>query len=370
MSPIAAKKVINLYNDPQVDNELYQRLANDLAQGVDLSVRKTMLMLAQGRQRPLRIDNISKVIVKHYGSRLGEVTRLERAIGRRRTDVPVARNRSFAEVAPVRSKGTAIWELRRFAERNPRASGRMMKREFGYAKQLFDKKYGEQLRHSINPSLIIPEAPEPGEPPFVSLTFQIHEVFCNKETSPTWGKDEIRLGAVPVDEFGRFLVPDFFVKNFDTGDTKVYSPPKKIWKFPIVGSPDTFPKGWGIYVSMAEEDCGGFADFLAELWDAVGEYVEDVLRSAGALAGASVGGALAGPIGALIGALIGFLIGWIVDLIVEGLQDEIFKPRLAMVGLPSDIADFGGSDQSPIASLVFKGHGGKYTVDYNWALSK
>jgi hypothetical protein len=41
-----------------------------------------------------------------------------------------------------------------------------------------------------------------------------------------------------------------------------------------------------------------------------------------------------------------------------------------MIGIPSNTADFGGSSKSPMHSIVYKDFGGKYTVYYDWELSK
>ncbi len=209
------------------------------------------------------------------------------------------------------------------------------------------------------------------------LKFRLHEVKCVDETDPEFfGSDKIALGGASVDDEETVKkISQFTVGNFDDGDKKKYDPLKVLASFDL--SNGTYPKTFGVFVSLAEKDNGGFGDFLNELYDSIKAEVVLVLAALGAAAGpligaaigGSVGTAIGGPIGTIIGVLAGLILGALVAWIASLLQDDIFEPQVATVTLPDAAAKFtGNSLVSPLLSFNFEDFGGKYRVKYSWEL--
>jgi len=208
---------------------------------------------------------------------------------------------------------------------------------------------------------------------YSKLRFMLRDVYCVDETNPEGGHDEIKLGAITVDaEENRKRIRGFKVMDFNESDPnkrrKNY-PDKCLQEFPIIGGPDTFPKGYAVYVCLAEADEGGFGQFLWDLYEAIEPYVKEICAAAGALVGAELG-SFGGPIGGLIGAVLGFIIGAIIGWLVEIMEDDIFQPRLAAIGLSSATANFYGSEVTGRKYLRFRDHGGEYVVFYQWELAQ
>jgi len=86
------------------------------------------------------------------------------------------------------------------------------------------------------------------------LKFRLHEVKCVDETDPEmFGSDEIALGGASVDDEETVKkISQFKVGNFDDGDRKQYNPVKVLSSFDL--SNGTYPKTFGVFVSIAEKD--------------------------------------------------------------------------------------------------------------------
>lgn len=207
-----------------------------------------------------------------------------------------------------------------------------------------------------------------------NLLFKLHKVKCLDETNPEWpGSDTIAMGGVTLDDkMVESVISEFRVgSGFDDGDSKSYNPARVLKSFSF-GSGGVFPKAYAVFLTIAEKDGGGFASFLAELYEAIKDKLGEVFAAVGGAIGAAVGGAiggtLGGPIGILVGAAIGYILGKLVSWIIGIIQDDMFEPQVAMCEFGSIKATFNGSLQSPVQSLYFNNHGGRYQVHYNWEI--
>jgi hypothetical protein len=101
---------------------------------------------------------------------------------------------------------------------------------------------------------------------------------------------------------------------------------------------------------LAEEDEGGFGDFMQALWEKVGaEVVTAVGAAVGAAIGTAVGTCLAGIIGTIVGAVVGAIIGWLINLVDN--PDDLISVQTWILYLASDTqASFNGLDiHGPVA---------------------
>jgi hypothetical protein len=208
------------------------------------------------------------------------------------------------------------------------------------------------------------------------LKFEVEKVKCVDETDPEFlGKDHIHMGGTQVDDKeNQVKIGQVEVGDFNDGDFALYNPPYELSSFPL---DEKYPKDFAIFLSIAEKDNGGFADFLSELYDAIKAELELIFAALGAWAGAeigavigsSVGTTIGGPIGTILGTIAGFILGAVVGWIVSALRDDIFEPQIASIHLPTGDATFeGGSLTSPSMTLVYIGHGGKYKLVYRWRI--
>jgi len=202
------------------------------------------------------------------------------------------------------------------------------------------------------------------------LEFRIHKVKCVDETGKgrfgELGEDEISLGGTTVDESGDTKkVSEFKVGDFDDGDVKNFSPPRRFTLFSLREG-TAFPKSYFVTLVLAEKDLsGGLADFLGRLLEKVKERV---IAALAALIGATVG-ASGGPIGAAIGAVVGFVVGKVFEFLKSVFADDIFPPKTISVSVPSLTHRFtGGKTDSPEAIARFVGHNGTYDITYDWRL--
>ena len=202
------------------------------------------------------------------------------------------------------------------------------------------------------------------------LELRIHKVRCDDETNgflgSEAGSDEIDLGGTTVDESGdTHKVSPFRVASFgDDGDQKVFSPPRRFTFFNLTEG-TAFPKGYVATLVLAEIDSGGFNDFLKKLMEKVRERVIAYLTAA--IGGAI--GASGGPIGVVIGLAVGWVVGKIFDLLSNVWNDDVFPPVSVSTSIPSLTARWtGGRTDSPERTVTVKGHGGQYSVTYDWRL--
>ena len=202
------------------------------------------------------------------------------------------------------------------------------------------------------------------------LELRIHKVRCDDETNgflgSEAGSDEIDLGGTTVDESGdTHKVSPFRVASFgDDGDQKVFSPPRRFTFFNLTEG-TAFPKGYVATLVLAEIDSGGFNDFLKKLMEKVRERVIAYLTAA--IGGAI--GASGGPIGVVIGLAVGWVVGKIFDLLSNVWNDDVFPPVSVSTSIPSLTARWtGGRTDSPERTVTVKGHGGQYSVTYDWRM--
>jgi hypothetical protein len=219
---------------------------------------------------------------------------------------------------------------------------------------------------SVKPAGLVPQQTTD------NLEFRIHRVKCVDETGKDFnpfgdefGSDEISLAGTSVDENGDTKkVSEFKVGNFDDGDVKSFSPPRRFTFFNLREGTQ-FPKSYFVTLVLAEKDEGGLSDFVNKLLEKIKERV--IAYLAAALGGAI--GASGGPVGALIGAAVGFIVGKVFEFIKSVFADDIFPPKTISVAIPSLTHRFaGGRTDSPEIVTRFVGHDGTYDITSDWRL--
>jgi hypothetical protein len=211
-------------------------------------------------------------------------------------------------------------------------------------------------------------------PAATMLTLNLQKVHCIDETGTSFeenfGKDEINLGGVTVDDKQeQNTIDEFYVDSFNDGGSKTYDTPLVLASFPL---DSLYPKSFSAFISIAEKDEGGFADFLQKLYDAIKAEITLIFAAIGAAAGAKIGAAiggsigttLAGPIGTVIGIVCGVILGLLIGWLINALKDDIFEPQINVLNLFSGLPFTG-----PTQSITYKDHNGKYAVDLFWAAS-
>lgn len=206
--------------------------------------------------------------------------------------------------------------------------------------------------------------------PALVLRLNLKRVKCIDETDPEWGKDDIALGGVTVDDKENLSkIKEFHVGEFNDGDQKNYSPAKVLKEFKLDNiNPSTF---FG-FISLAEKDAGGFASFLNDLYNAIKAELTLIFAAVGAAAGAAIGSAIggavgtaiAGPLGTIIGIAAGLILGALIGWLVSILKDDIFEPQITGVNLTANAAFTG-----PIQRLRYRDFGGSYLVEVFWSAS-
>jgi len=204
------------------------------------------------------------------------------------------------------------------------------------------------------------------------IEFRIHRVRCVDETGKDFnpfgdepGSDDIALSGTSVDETGDTKkVSQFKVDEFDDGDVKTFSPPRRFTFFNLREGTE-FPKSYFVTLVLAETDTGGLAEFVNKLVDKIKDRVVAYLAaSLGAAVGAS-----GGPVGALIGAAVGFVVGKVFEFIKSLFADDIFPPKTVSVAVASLTQRFAGArTDSPEIVTRFTGHNGTYDVTTDWRL--
>ncbi|MDI1293422.1 MAG: hypothetical protein PSV18_11820 [Methylobacter sp.] len=212
------------------------------------------------------------------------------------------------------------------------------------------------------------------------LGLYIRRVKCEDETNPEWwGDDEIALGAVAIDSDG-----DVFNKGetyigggFHDGKQKTYSN----WLYHSFSLTDRiyWPKKFGITLTLAEKDWGGFSSFLNNLWKRIKDAVFNALKAAAMAAGVALATYLGLPeFGPVIGKAIGEVVAWLLDKLIDWLiklfGDDIFKPFTAWCNVPSLGARWNysngtwGNPWSPVNWVRYSGYGGRYLLEYQWRI--
>lgn len=202
------------------------------------------------------------------------------------------------------------------------------------------------------------------------LECRIHKVVCVDETNSFWepewiGSDEILLGGSSIDATGvTKKIEAFDVGSFDDGSVKEYPARKTFTIFNLLAGTE-WPKSYFVIFALAEEDMGGFSNFLNALVDSVRDEVVTALSTA---IGSAIG-ASGGPIGAIIGAAVGFAVGKIIEWLKSWWSDEVFDPVTVALQIPSlEYRWNEGSPVSPEEVIEFRGHNGHYQLTYDWRL--
>jgi hypothetical protein len=160
------------------------------------------------------------------------------------------------------------------------------------------------------------------------LRLYLTKVECIEQTDDGIGSDEIRLGGTAVGAGGvSWKIPALpKMGDFDDQETHYFNPDKLFVEFQLDGGGNHWPKTFGVVLAMAEEDWGGFGDFINDLW----HLVDDKVKAAIAVA---VSAAIAAAIGSVLAGIAVFVIGALIDWFISIAKDEIFTPKPVMLTL-------------------------------------
>lgn len=202
---------------------------------------------------------------------------------------------------------------------------------------------------------------------YKKLGLYLTKVECIEATDDGIGSDEIRLGGTAVGAGGvSWKIPALPVmEDFDDQETRYFNPDKLFAEFRLDGGGDHWPKTFGVVIAMAEEDWGGFGDFLNDLWHLVDDKVKAAI-------GVVASAALAAAIGNVLVGIAVFVIGALIDWFISLAEDEIFTPKPVLLTLArsSDayLESLNLTKKSPSPFPVnFVGFDGHYRV---WAYFK
>ena len=199
------------------------------------------------------------------------------------------------------------------------------------------------------------------------ISLRIHSVKCVDETNGSFverlGNDEIALSGFGIDANANTVqVRPFDIgSNFDDGETKRFSPPRR---FVTLNIPKTFPASFSVGFLLAEKDGGDFGTKAGKIFDKVTEEIEKRkkrAKTAPALTGAELAKIweVAKP----------FVFKFIKDKIIGAANDDIFPPQDVSITVPSADFTFAGSKDSKDFPIEFRGHGGVYRMICDWQLS-
>jgi len=193
------------------------------------------------------------------------------------------------------------------------------------------------------------------------VKFMMDKVYCIDETGwDWWGSDEIWMGGTSIDETGEVKqIPAWEVhSDFDTGETKNYSPDRQVHFFNVTEGGNNWPKHYFIYLVMAERDLGDFPGWISKLYEKAKGKLKEWLTEVGA----SLGGWIGAIIGQIGGWVLDHLLGWIKSL----WEDDLIAKVTYHLTHSGPQATFGGSAKSSIAAINYYGGGGKYRVWTYW----
>lgn len=214
-------------------------------------------------------------------------------------------------------------------------------------------------------------------PAFRKLVLRLHNVTCVDETDWGWGPfkteggtDEIDLGGSSIDAVGDVnTIPRFRVHNFkEDGVVKTFTPLKPLVTFDL-NEGTSWPKTYTAVVILSEVDMGNFPEFLNQLTvrlrAKVAEYIENASSGQGGLKGAALA--------LVIKEAVTRALNKILDYLRRFWGDDVFPEQLVTIRIPSASTKFpriGGEamTHSSDRTLEFHGHGGFYTLRYDWQL--
>ena len=194
-------------------------------------------------------------------------------------------------------------------------------------------------------------------------------VKCVKETSSgmfigTSGKDKMVLTGVALPQRGAATrIPSIEVGKFDSGDahpvTGVFT------RMPL--TPGVASADYGVVFIIAETDFGGGLDTYAN--NLVKEINEERQKAAEAAAKKLPPNTVA--INPVVVALVKAAAVKIGEEAIErarkNAEDDIFPDRIGSVKVVGPVPRLeGGKTSSPVQTVEFNGHGGRYIVTYSW----
>jgi hypothetical protein len=206
------------------------------------------------------------------------------------------------------------------------------------------------------------------------LRCKLHQIKCNDETG-NWlfergNNDEINLAGSSVSDKGvtTLIAPFRVSSSFDDGDVKAYDPPKVLHSFTL---DNTYPKNFGVFITLAEIDGGGFLSIAQRLFIAVRREVERILEALAAKAGTTVIAIFGGKLFDILSALATLILNRIFGVIMSWIKDDVFEPQMIFISLKNEHVTFnGGSLTSEQKTLTFHGHDGEYVVKYSLELER
>jgi hypothetical protein len=208
------------------------------------------------------------------------------------------------------------------------------------------------------------------EPRYKKLGFYITSVQCLDETDELSDSDEILLSGMGVSPTGDIIKPAVWkMEDFDAGEVVRPQGPRLFAEFDL-SKGKYWPKSYVVTVVLAEEDSGGFGDFLKHLWSQIQDKaVAAVTAAVGAAIGTAIGSAVGGIIGSVVGAVFGAIIGWLVDLFDN--PDDLIGSRSWTLTLASDTQKYFQDlpmhgPVAPSGTMTFIGDGAHYKVTMFW----
>lgn len=196
---------------------------------------------------------------------------------------------------------------------------------------------------------------------FRRLELTITKVTCN-DTSGGWGSDEFSMGGETMSPTAATTKVAEFEVMTDADPGEVVHPNRVFgsWK---LDTGDVWPKDYVAILTAAEKDGGGFADYLHQLWQQVGDQAKVLI---GAAAGALVGSVVPG-LGNIVGAAVGAVIGWLFSL----LDDDPMQVRTLTMTLAAATKSYYDWAKLTTAGgwtnrIWFGEDGSSYDVDLAW----
>ena len=215
--------------------------------------------------------------------------------------------------------------------------------------------------------------PDPGLA-YKRLEFKIVWIRCLDSSGGVFeGDDELLIGGVVTGAQGAVVkVPQTYLGEFDDGDVYTWPDGGYVFhKYDLITN-----KGWPTYysatVALADQDDGGFADFLNSLWSKIGSYITSAISAAATAGLGAALGAAFGGLGAVVGAVVGALIGWLISLVHN--EDDIIGTQTATLSLGGDSLSYYNwaklTSPGGLAGIMSFSDDGFYRLQYSWRVSK
>jgi hypothetical protein len=222
---------------------------------------------------------------------------------------------------------------------------------------------------------------------YSGLNLRIRKLRCVDVTGGG-GDDQIALGGIAMsangtthpiapftvsENFNNGMVVDFGAKTFAAfshkADNTVTVPGKGTFKL-------DWPRSYFVTFLLAEEDNGGFPEFVQDLFDQVKQKaVTAVATAVGAYVGATALSEIPGlgtAIGAAVGALVGWVLGELWGALVEWWEDDEFTPITVKMSRASVLQRFkeGSADDSKNRLVWWKQDNGEYRLSFDWLVTR